>query len=80
MLLSSLRPGLYKVPVLYRLGCLRAARDLFDSRYGAARKHMDVPMMAQFRVLGIRSVSHSTFHPIHWLNFASQILYVEYRL
>ena len=30
-----------------------------------SRKYMDVPMMAQFRVLGIRSVSHSTFHPVH---------------
>lgn len=37
----------------------------FGFSFVAARKHVDIPMTAQFRVLGIRSVSHSTFHPIH---------------
>ena len=41
---------------------------------------IDAPIMAQFRVLGIRSISHSTFHPRCRLNDASQMRYDEYEL
>lgn len=37
-------------------------------------------MRAQFLVLGIRSVSHSTRHPQCKLNVASHIRYLEYEL
>lgn len=66
MLLSSLCTGLCQVPVPRRLGRRRrAALGLFSFSFGVARKRMGVPMMAQFRVLGIRNVSHCIFHPIH---------------
>lgn len=39
-----------------------------------------IPTMAQFLVLGILKVSHSTFQPQCTLNDASQILYMEYEL
>ncbi len=38
------------------------------------------PMIAQFRVLGMRSVSHSTTHPQCTLNALSQMRYIEYAL
>lgn len=41
---------------------------------------VDAPIMAQFRVLGIRSISHSTFHPRCRLNDASHMRYDEYEL
>lgn len=40
----------------------------------------DLPTSAQFLVLGMRSVSLSTFQPQWWLSVASQIRYMEYAL
>jgi hypothetical protein len=39
-----------------------------------------LPIIAQFLVLGILNVSHSTFHPQYRLNPANQMRYIEYEL
>ena len=43
----------------------------------ATTLYFDLPIKAQFRVLGMRSVSHSTFQPQCKLSDANQILYCE---
>lgn len=52
----------------------------YKTRIQQAGRLLYLPIIAQFRVLGILSVSHSTSHPQCTLRLASQIRYIEYEL